>query len=235
MLTHTDLKKGVKIILQGEPYEILEAQPLKKAQRRVVLQTKIRNLITGNVFSRNFHQGDSVKEVNLSKVVAKFLFLKEERKQGSAKDRFLIPPRNQGSANEVSRFLYSHPDRRSLVSDGASRNLYFFCEKDNPAKRFDLTKTQIGPQAQFLKPNQIVEAIIFENKVINISLPIKIQLKVTESPPGVKGGRSQPGTKTVTLETGVKINVPLFVKEGDLIEINTETGEYVRRIKLPEE
>ena len=203
MFTHTDLKKGVKIILQGEPYEILESQPLKKAQRRVIIQTKIKNLITGSVFFRNFHQSDTAKEAELSK-------------------------------KEV-KFLYSRPDRKSSISDGASRSLYFFCERDNPAKRFDLTEEQVGFQAQFLKPDQIIKTIIFEDKVINISLPIKIQLKITETPPGIRGNRSQSGTKTATLETGAKINVPLFVKEGDIIEINTETGEYVRRIELPEE
>ena len=186
MLTHTDLKKGVKIILDSEPYEISEAQPLKKAQRRVVIQTKIRNLITGNVFDRNFHQGDTFEEAELSKFEAKY--------------------------------LYSHRDR------------YFFCEKENPSKRFNLGLKQIGPPAKFLKPNQIVEAMIFKEKVINISLPIKIQLKVIEAPPGLKGDRAQAGTKMVTLETGAKINAPLFIQEGDILLINTQTGEYVRRI-----
>ena len=215
MLTYADLKKGVKIILQGEPYEILEAQPLKKAQRRVIIQTRIKNLITGNVISRNFHQNETAEEANLSKTEVKFLFSKEERKQGSGKDRFLFSKeeRKQGSASEK-----------------VNRHRYFFCEKDNPAKRFDLTKTQIGPQAQFLKPNQVVSTIIFEDKVISVSLPIKIQLKIIEAPPGIKGNRSQPGTKIATIETGAKINVPLFIKEGDIIEINTETGEYVKRI-----
>jgi elongation factor P len=73
--------------------------------------------------------------------------------------------------------------------------------------------------------------IIFEGKIINISLPIKIELKVIEAPPGLKGNRSQPGNKTVALETGAKINTPLFINEGDIIEINTEKGEYVRRIE----
>jgi len=199
MLTHTDLKKGVKIILDKEPYEILEARPLKMAQRRVVIQTKIRNLITGNVFSQNFHQGETFQEAELFKIQAKF--------------------------------LYAHPDKKSSTSDGASRDRYFFAEKDNLSKRFDLNFNQIGLPAKFLKPNQIVEAIVFQEKVINISLPIKIQLKVIEAPPGVKGNRSQPGTKQVTLETGAKINVPLFIKEDDVIEVNTETGEYVRRIE----
>lgn len=210
MLTHTDLKRGVKIILDEEPYEILEARPLKMAQRRVIIQTKIKNLINGNVFSKNFHQGETFHEADILKTEVKF--------------------------------LYSRPDKRSSTSSGAGRHRYFFSKKDDPSKRFDLTSEQIGEQARFLKPNQIIEQIIFKpthqkfgsggkEKIINIALPIKVQLKVIESPPGIKGGRSQPGKKQVTLETGAKINAPLFIKEGDIIEINTETDEYVRRVE----
>ena len=187
MLTHADLKKGVKIILNKEPYEVLEARPLKKAQRRPVIQSKIKNLMTGSVFDRNFHQGDTFQEAEILKLKAKF--------------------------------IYSHHQR------------YFFCEENKPGKRFDLGVEQIGSQTKFLKPNQTVEALIFNEKVINISLPIKIQLKVIEAPPGIKGDRAQGGTKIVTLETGAKISVPLFIKEGDIIEINSQTEEYVKRIE----
>lgn len=187
MISYSDLKKGVRIIIEGQPYEILEARPLKMAQRRVVLQTKLRNLITGNLLIQNFQQGDTFEEAEISKFEAKF--------------------------------LYSH------------RGRHFFCQKDNPAKRFDLAQEQIGESSKFLKPGQIVQGMIFEEKVINVSLPIKVQLKVIEAPPGVKGERAQPGTKSVTLETGAQINAPLFIEVGDTIEINTETGEYVRRIE----
>jgi len=186
MLTHTDLKKGVKIILDKEPYEVLEARPLKKAQRRPVIQSKIKNLITGSVFDRNFHQGDTFQEAEILRLKAKF--------------------------------VYNH------------RQLYFFCQEDKPSKRFDLTAEQIGSQIKFLKANQTVEALIFNEKVINISLPIKVQLKVIEAPPGIRGDRAQGGTKIVSLETGAKISVPLFIKENDLIEINSQTEEYVKRI-----
>jgi len=84
---------------------------------------------------------------------------------------------------------------------------------------------------RFLKENEVVEGLVFQDKVINVSLPIKIQFKVAEAPPGVKGDRAQGGTKTITLETGATINVPLFVDTGDIIEVNIETGEYVRRIQ----
>ncbi|PIS17223.1 MAG: elongation factor P [Candidatus Nealsonbacteria bacterium CG09_land_8_20_14_0_10_42_14] len=118
-----------------------------------------------------------------------------------------------------AKFLYSHRER------------YFFSEIQNPSKRFDLSPKQIGAQAKFLKPNQIIEAIVFDGKIINVILPIKIQLRVTEAPPGLKGDRAQAGTKMAILETGAQIPVPLFVEQDDTIEINTETEEYVRRIE----
>lgn len=112
----------------------------------------------------------------------------------------------------------------------ANRGKFVFSELDNPSKRFELTEEQIGTKASFLKPNEEVTTIIFNDKVINIVIPIKVHLKVTEVPPGVKGDRAQAGNKSVTLETGAKVNVPLFINENDIIEINTESGEYVRRV-----
>ena len=187
MLSHTDLKKGVLIIVDDQPYEVLEANSLKKAQRRPIVQTKIKNLITGNVFERNFQQGDVFEEAEISKLKAKF--------------------------------LYSHKER------------FFFCEELNLSKRFYLDASQVGEQAKFLKKNQSIEVLIFEEKIIRLRIPIKVQLMVKEAPPGVQGDRAQGGTKTVTLETDAQINVPLFVEEGDIIEVNTETSEYTRRVE----
>lgn len=187
MLAHTDLKKGVQIILDGQPYEVLTANSMKKAQRRPIIQTKIKNLTNGNVVERNFQQGDVFQEAGLSKLKAKF--------------------------------LYAHRDR------------YFFTELSNPSKRFDLSAEQIGEQSKFLRPGEEIEALIFEEKIISVLLPVKVQLKVKDSPPGVQGDRAQGGTKIVTLETGVQINVPLFIEEGDMIEVNIETEEYTRRIE----
>lgn len=199
MISYNELKKGVAIILDGQPYEIIETSPLFKGRGHSVLQTKLKNLITGNLISRTFHSSDALEEADISKFNAKF--------------------------------LYSHPDKKSSASNGASKNRYFFCEESNPQKRFDLAEEQISRTAKFLKPNQIVEGLNFEEEIINISLPIKINLKVKEAPPGIKGNRSEAGTKQVVLETGATLNTPLFVKEEDIIEINTQTGEYVRRIE----
>jgi len=117
------------------------------------------------------------------------------------------------------KFLYSH------------KNEFCFCEKENSSKRFLLTKEAIGETAYFLKENIILDGFSFKEKIINISLPIKLNLKVKEAPPGIKGDRAQGGTKIVTLETGAKINAPLFIKKGDIIEVNTESRTYARRIQ----
>jgi elongation factor P len=113
----------------------------------------------------------------------------------------------------------------------SNRGTYCFAETNNPSKRFEMTEEKIGNSAKFLKQNSIATGIVYEGQFISISLPIKVVLKVTDAPPGVKGERSQAGTKPVTMETGAIINAPLFVKNGDMLEVNTETGEYVRRIE----
>ncbi len=185
MLSHTDLRKGVVIIMDNLPYQVIEATPQRCAQRRLTVQTKIKNLINGNFFEKNVQQGDTFEEAEIAKIATKF--------------------------------LYSH------------RGKFFFSEVATPAKRFELAEEQIGNSAKYLKPNTIVDAFYFQEKIINVALPIKVQLKVTEAPPGVRGERSQAGTKQVTLETGAIISAPLFIETGDVIEVNTETGEYSRR------
>ena len=173
-------------MVDGAPYEILESAPMKKAQRRVVIQTRLRNLLSGNMLERTFHQGDTFEEAELIKT--------------------------------ESVFLYSH------------RGKYVFCEKNNRRNRFELEESTLGNSARFLKQDQEVTAVQFDGKIINVILPIKVTLKVAQAPPGVKGDRAQGGTKAVTLETGAIIQAPLFVETGDEIEINTDKGEYVRRI-----
>jgi elongation factor P len=117
------------------------------------------------------------------------------------------------------KFLYSHKEK------------FCFCEEGKPSERFFLSEETIGESSNFLKENMILDGFSFKGEIINVSLPIKINLKVIESPPGIKGDRAQGGTKTVKIETGAKINVPLFIKKGDIIEVNTESGTYVRRIQ----
>lgn len=187
MLSYFDLRKGVQFVYEGQPYEVLEFRQMGKSQDVVVAQTKIKNLVTGRVLQKNFHQSDAFQEADVEKFQAKFIY--------------------------------------------SNRGKHVFSEANNPSQRFELTKEQLGKGVSFLKSNEIVEGLRFEGKVININLPLKVQLRVIDSPPGVRGDRAQGGTKTVALETGAFIQAPLFVQTNDVIEVNTEKGEYVRRVQ----
>lgn len=108
---------------------------------------------------------------------------------------------------------------------------YWFSAKGNPSARFSLKEDVIGAPAKFLVPNTFVTADRFKGNIINIEIPIKMDLTVTEAPPGFRGDTAQGGSKPATLETGAVVSVPLFVNEGDVIRVNTETGAYVERVE----
>ncbi|MBI2669611.1 MAG: elongation factor P [Candidatus Yanofskybacteria bacterium] len=116
------------------------------------------------------------------------------------------------------KFLYNHRDE------------YWFSEVNDPSKRFKLDKSIIEESYKYLKNNTILDAILFNGQIINIALPIKMDFKVIEAPPAIRGDTAQGGVKQVILETGATVNVPLFVGEGDVVRLNTETGEYVERM-----
>ncbi len=116
-------------------------------------------------------------------------------------------------------YLYNH------------RGEYWFCDPKDRAKRFQLSEELLGDSKYYLKSNTEIDSFKFNDQVININLPIKMDFKVVEAPPGIKGNTAQGGTKIVTIESGAKVSVPLFVEEGDIIKVNTERGEYVERVQ----
>jgi elongation factor P len=107
---------------------------------------------------------------------------------------------------------------------------WWFCESGDRSKRFFLSQEQVGDGGKFLKENTLIEALVFNETVFDMKLPAKVDLKVTEAPPGVRGNTSSGGTKQVTLETGAVVSVPLFIEEGEVIRVNTETGNYSERV-----
>lgn len=185
MLAYNEVKPGVSVIVDGEPYICTWNNIMKKQQRRPVNQTKLRNLIRGNVIEYSFQQSDKIEEAEIEKRPAIYIF----EKNGE----------------------------------------YFFHEAKDKSKRFSLPEESVGESVRFLKANMEVETQWFQGEMVRVVLPIKVELKVTEAPPDVRGNTAQGGSKVVTLETGATISVPMFVKEGDILRINTETGEYVER------
>lgn len=106
---------------------------------------------------------------------------------------------------------------------------YWFCNPTNPADRFKLSEEMVGNPGKFIKTNSLVETVVFEDQIIGLRVPIKVDLKVTEAPPAVKGDTSSGGQKQITLETGAIISAPLFIQDNEIITVNTETGLYVGR------
>ena len=96
-------------------------------------------------------------------------------------------------------------------------------------EQFNLHIEEIGESAQFLRDDTDVDVLYFENKPVTVSLPIKMDFKVVSAPPGVKGNSAGNVNKVVEIETGAQISVPMFINEGDVIRVNTDTGEYVER------
>ncbi len=186
MISYSELKKGERILLNNQPYEIVESAPMFKGRGQSVLQAKIRNLITGEIRSHTFRPSDNFDVPDIS--------------------------------NKTLKFIYS------------SKQDYFFHEENNLSNRFKISGQKLGTEKDFLKQGQEIEGLFFENKFVAISMPIKVVLKVETAPPAFKGQRAQPGTKRVVLETGATINTPIFIEIGDVVEINTQTREYVRRI-----
>ena len=94
---------------------------------------------------------------------------------------------------------------------------------------FGIALEQIGDKIKFLREGVDIDCLYFEGRPVAIELPIKVELKVVSAPPGVKGNSAGSVTKTVELETGAQLNVPMFINAGDIIRINTDTGEYAER------
>ena len=187
MLSYMDLKKGTLFIYEGQPYEVIESGFLRMQQRKAVVQTKIRNLMTGKILDRNWQASDEFEEAEIERQLANFIYKRGEE--------------------------------------------YWFHQKGNPANRYALNADIVGAQGQFLKPNTEVTSLVFNEKVIKVMMPIKMDFVVTEAPPSIKGNTAQGGDKVVEIEGGAKVSVPLFINTGDVIKVNTETGEYVERME----
>jgi elongation factor P len=185
VLDFSDLKGTGQILkYNGDPYQIIWSNFMRTAQRKPVIQTKMRNLITGKVMEYSFKYGEKIEGAEVNK-----------RKM---------------------QYLYSDDSGASFMDPESFETIV-------------LPKELVADQIKFLKDGTDTTVMFFEDKAIGLDLPIKMELKVTETAPGVKGDSATGGTKSATLETGHVVNVPLFIKEGDVIRVDTRNGAYVER------
>lgn len=193
ILNYNEIKERKYIVLDGDPYEVLDSHVFRKQQRKPVNQTKLRNLINGSVRQETFHANDTAVEADISKTKYVFSFVKANRQTG--------------------------------------QDEYWFFQKDDRKNRSMVLKDVIGDSAKYLKENCEVDAMIYNEQMIGITLPIKMTFKVVEAPPAVKGNTATGATKQVKLETGATVNTPIFIEEGDLIVVNTIENAYVEKAK----
>lgn len=170
-------------------------------------------------------------------VIDSHVFRKQQRKPVNAvKMRNLITGRIVEHSFHVSdKAEEADISKREVKYLYTNKGEFWFCEASDPSKRFPLPDALVGPAGKFLTTNLIVDALIYDDRsdrgrIIGLKLPIKMDLKVKEAHPAVKGNTAQGGTKSVVLETGAEIQVPMFIKEGDIVRVNTETGLYTDRI-----
>jgi elongation factor P len=113
----------------------------------------------------------------------------------------------------------------------SNRGEFWFCEPNNPKERFSLPVDVVGDIDKYVSENSLVEAIEYDDAIMSVSIPIKVELKVKEAPDAVKGNTSSGATKEVLLETGHSIFAPMFINQGDIISVNTDSGLYSERIE----
>lgn len=181
----SDIKVGVRLVHDGEPYVVTASDHHKMGRGGAILKTKLKHLVTGAVIDKTYQGNDKAEEADL--------------------------------ANSTATYLYN---------DGVN---YTFMDTES-FEQFELSAEQVEDIADYMPENEDVEILIFNGKPVSVELPQKIVLEVVEAPPGVKGDTSDGGgTKEIELSTGLRIKAPLFIKKGEKIRINTETGEYVER------
>ena len=134
--------------------------------------------------------------------------------------------RNFQSGDKVATVFLEHRPVQYLYNDD---HLYYFMDNET-YEQFVLTPAQIGDETRFLKEGLALEILTCNGNTITIELPVSVELRVAETDPGFKGDRATAGTKPAKLETGVTVQVPLFINTGDVVKINTRTGAYLEKI-----
>lgn len=181
-----EFKSGLKIILDGDPYTIVENEFVKPGKGQAFNRVKVRNLKTGRVVERTFKSGDTVEAADVVDVEMQYLY------------------------NDGEHWYFMDQQSFEQLSANASA---------------------VGDNAKWLKEQAICQLTLWNGLPLSVTPPNFVTMTIVETDPGVRGDTSSGGGKPATLETGAIVRVPLFVQTGELIKVDTRTGEYVSRVK----
>ncbi len=186
MYTASDLRKGLKVEIDGDPYIVTDFEFSKPGKGQALYRTRMKNMVTGNAFEKTFRSNDKFQKAPL-----------EER---------------------TMQYLYSQGDE------------YHFMDNKS-YDQITIMSDQLGDSINFMVDNMDVDVLLFKDRPMGVTLPNFVSLMVTRADPWAKGDTSGSDTKPVTVETGYTLQVPPFVEEGDKIQIDTRTGQYITRVK----
>jgi elongation factor P len=185
MYDTSDIRKGLKVLMDGNPFTVIEFQFVKPGKGAAFTRTKFKNLLTGAVIERNIRSGEKLEPANVE--------------------------------TRDMQFLYKEAD--DLV----------FMDQTN-FEQVSVSKDLVGDAHDLMKDNMACVLTFFNERPVDVQLPTFVQLEVTASEPGVRGDTSGNVTKPATVETGAEVQVPLFIRVGDMVKIDTRTHEYVERV-----
>ncbi len=182
----------------------------------------------------------SLNEIKTGKVIKvnnePYLVIRtDHHKMGRGGAVLKVKLRNLINGNVLDKTFQGNDKAEAAATEKKKANFMYkdehnanFMDNEN-YEQFSLSLEQIGDKDKFLKDNTDVDILYFQGQPVALELPVKVDLKVVSAPPGVKGNSAGNVTKQVELETGAEVSVPMFINEGDMIRVNTETGEYVER------
>ncbi len=187
MADTSDLRKGFKVLIDGQPYAVVESQFVKPGKGQAFFRTKLKNMMTGAVIDRTYKSGEKLDKADT-----------EEREM---------------------QYLYPEGDA------------YVFMDTQS-YEQLRLSKEQLGDNVYYLLDEIKVDVMLFQGNPIGITPPTFVELDVVETEPGFKGDTSGNTTKPAKLSSGLSVQVPLFVNQGDRLKIDTRTASYVERVKV---
>ena len=186
MYTAADLRKGLKITLENDPYIVIAFDFSKPGKGQALYRTKMRNMVNGTIIDRTYRSGETFEPAHL-----------EERNM---------------------QFLYKEDKH--------------YCFMDNQTyEQTAIGSDELGDAKNFLIDNLQVDVLLFRDRPIGVNLPNFVNLRVIQTDPWAKGDTTGSDSKPATLETGYVLRVPPFIEEGELITIDTRSGEYSTRVK----
>lgn len=185
MYSASDLRKGLKVEIEGAPYVITEFNFMKPGKGQAIYNCKLKNMETGATLSRSYRSNDKV-----------------------------------GKPELVQRVLtYSYPDG----------DRYVFMDENY--EQIAMSADDLGDVRHFLTEDMEVEALFHKGKAIEVAPPTFVEKEVVYTEPGVRGDTATNVMKPAKVDTGYELSVPLFVNQGDLVKIDTRTGEYADRVR----